>query len=117
MTTGTQDEIGAVGGAQAGWIKRLRRVPATLALAWLVVLIVLLWAVAPGLFTSYSGTVGVPGEQLRPPSLEHVLGTDGLGRDLPDPPFRRVAQPRYSGPIVQTPGDEFCRDAEAHDPR
>ncbi len=87
MTSETHGESGAPGiaaieGAQPGWIARLRRVPVTLALAWLVVFIVLLWAIAPGLFTSYSGTVGVPGEQLRPPSLEHVLGTDGLGRDL-----------------------------------
>ncbi len=74
--------IAAIDGSQTGWTARLRRVPVTLALAWLVVLIVLLWAIAPGLFTAYSGTVGVPGEQLRPPSLEHVLGTDGLGRDL-----------------------------------
>src|SRR4051812_11047259 len=83
MTSETSGpDIGAIDGVQRGWASRLRRVPASLALAWLVVLVVLLWAVVPGLFTSYSGTVGVPGEQLRPPSLEHVLGTDGLGRDL-----------------------------------
>jgi peptide/nickel transport system permease protein len=63
-----------------GWT--LRRVPISLALAWLVVAIVLLWAAVPGLFTGYSGTEGVPGAQLRPPSAEHILGTDGLGRDV-----------------------------------
>jgi peptide/nickel transport system permease protein len=63
-----------------GWT--LRRVPISLALAWLVVAIVLLWAAVPGLFTGYSGTEGVPGEQLRPPGAEHILGTDGLGRDV-----------------------------------
>jgi len=66
----------------AGWTARLKRVPVTLALAWTVVLIVLLWAALPSLFTGYSGTEGVPGEQLRPPGAEHLLGTDGLGRDV-----------------------------------
>jgi len=65
---------------RSGWT--LRRVPISLALAWLVVAVVLMWAIVPGLFTGYSGTEGVPGEQLRPPSAEHVLGTDGLGRDV-----------------------------------
>src|SRR5260370_23954841 len=54
----------------------------SLALSWFVVAIVLIWAAAPQLFTGYSGTEGVPGEQLRAPSLEHILGTDGLGRDV-----------------------------------
>jgi peptide/nickel transport system permease protein len=65
---------------RSGWT--LRRVPISLALAWLVIAVVLLWAVVPSLFTGYSGTEGVPGEQLRPPSAEHMLGTDGLGRDV-----------------------------------
>jgi peptide/nickel transport system permease protein len=67
---------------QTGWITCFKRVPVTLALAWAVVFIVLCWAALPELFTGYSGTEGVPGEQLRAPSAEHVLGTDGLGRDV-----------------------------------
>jgi len=65
-----------------GWTIRLKRLSPTLVLAWTVVLIVLLWAAFPSAFTSYSGTEGVPGTQLQAPSEEHVLGTDGLGRDL-----------------------------------
>jgi peptide/nickel transport system permease protein len=70
----------AIDTARSSWT--LRRVPTSLVLAWAVIAIVLLWAIVPGLFTGYSGTEGVPGEQLRPPGAEHMLGTDGLGRDV-----------------------------------
>lgn len=70
------------GELRPSWVTRLRRVPLSLALAWVAVAIVLIWAAIPQLFTGYSGTEGVPGEQLRAPSLEHILGTDGLGRDV-----------------------------------
>jgi peptide/nickel transport system permease protein len=53
-----------------------------LALAWLVVAMAVLWAALPSLFTPYSGTEGVAGEQLLPPSSTHLLGTDQIGRDL-----------------------------------
>jgi len=65
---------------RAGWT--WRRVPVSLALAWAVIALVLLWAAVPGLFTGYSGTEGVPGDQLQAPSAEHWLGTDGIGRDV-----------------------------------
>jgi peptide/nickel transport system permease protein len=76
------DQTGIDAAAGPGWLARLRRVPLGLALAWLIIFVVLMWAVMPGLFTGYSGTEGTPGEQLQPPGAEHMLGTDGLGRDL-----------------------------------
>ena len=61
---------------------RLRTFPFGLALAWLVLATVLLWAVAPQLFTAYDPLEGVPGGQLKAPTAAHILGTDALGRDL-----------------------------------
>ncbi len=58
------------------------RVQPSLLLSWAVIAIITAWAVAPGLFTSYSAVAGVPREKLRAPSAEHILGTDALGRDL-----------------------------------
>lgn len=64
---------------KAAW---LRRVDVTLVLAWLVIITVLAFAVAPGLFTPHSGTVGIPGNQLRAPDAAHWFGTDEIGRDV-----------------------------------
>lgn len=63
-------------------LQRLRRSKPTLVLAWAVLGLVILWAFVPGLFTSYSGTVGIAGNQLKPPGGEHLLGTDEIGRDV-----------------------------------
>lgn len=41
-----------------------------------------LWALAPQLFTAYSGTEGIAGAQRLAPGGDHWLGTDQLGRDL-----------------------------------
>lgn len=51
-------------------------------LAWGVMLLALLAAFAPGLFTHFSPTEGVPGAQRLPPQAAYWLGTDQLGRDL-----------------------------------
>ena len=60
-----------------------RRRPAIgLVLAWAVVVVVVLWALVPGLFTGHNPLVGIPAQKLQAPSLAHWLGTDALGRDL-----------------------------------
>lgn len=51
-------------------------------LAWAVMLLALLAAFAPGLFTHYSPTQGIPGAQRLAPQITYWLGTDQLGRDL-----------------------------------
>lgn len=62
-------------------VQRLRSTPLSLWLAWGVIALVALWALVPEVFTSYSATVGTAGQQLQPPSADHWLGTDALGRD------------------------------------
>ncbi|EIC86150.1 ABC transporter permease [Serratia sp. M24T3] len=62
--------------------KRFSRLQPTLILAWVVMLVVILWAIAPQLFTQYSGTEGIAGAQRLAPGPGHWLGTDQLGRDL-----------------------------------
>lgn len=86
------DSLGAVGGlaprdANAAYdredfAERLKRLQPSLILAWLVISIVVVWALLPGLFTGYSGTEGVAAEKLTGPSAQHILGTDALGRDV-----------------------------------
>lgn len=63
-------------------MRSIGRIQPGLALAWLVLAIVILWALFPGLFTGYDPVEGVPGGQLKGPSMLHLLGTDSLGRDL-----------------------------------
>jgi len=69
----------------AGRLRRaaagLLRQPALLA-AWVIVLLMIAWAIAPGLFTSASPYTSDPSVPFAAPSLEHLFGTDRLGRDL-----------------------------------
>jgi peptide/nickel transport system permease protein len=61
---------------------RLKRVEVTLVLSWVIIALVLAWALAPGLFTPHSGTVGIAGNQLKAPDAAHWFGTDEIGRDV-----------------------------------
>ncbi|WP_047222560.1 ABC transporter permease [Protofrankia coriariae] len=75
-------------GRRAGW-RRLARFLAHrpgLIASILVVAVVLVAAFAPGALTSANPIVGIPADRLRPPSAQHLFGTDQLGRDL----FARV---------------------------
>ncbi|MEU1304821.1 ABC transporter permease [Streptomyces shenzhenensis] len=65
----------------AGRLGRLAQQP-FLVLSWIIVLVVIGWAVAPGLFTSYGPYDGDSAAGFAPPSAEHWFGTDRLGRDL-----------------------------------
>lgn len=56
-------------------------VPPTVVLSFVVLAVVLAWAVAPTLFTSGDPAIGVPEDNFLPPSLAHPFGTDHLGRD------------------------------------
>ncbi|MFG1770621.1 ABC transporter permease [Nocardia salmonicida] len=54
----------------------------TVALALLVVVTIVAWAIVPQLFTGYDPLAVNPTQKLKPPSGEHWFGTDQLGRDL-----------------------------------
>lgn len=70
--------------ARRAWRIRLPRVSFNLplTLAWLTLALVALWALFPGLFTSWSAIDGTPGAQRLAPYAGHWFGTDQLGRDL-----------------------------------
>ncbi len=63
-------------------IRRIRAIHPSLVLAWIVLGLVLAWAIVPWLFTGHDPLVGVPADKLQAPSAAHLFGTDQLGRDL-----------------------------------
>ncbi len=69
------------GTANTGRLTALR-MPATVALSFAIIAIILAWSLAPQFFTTYSPVVGVPADKFLGPSFSHWFGTDHLGRDL-----------------------------------
>jgi len=53
-----------------------------LVLAVLIIVLVIAWAFAPGLFAGQDPIKGVPTQKLSGPSAAHLFGTDHLGRDV-----------------------------------
>lgn len=76
------DPGGSSRGTLSSGVARLVAVPPTVILSFAVLLVVVAWSVAPGLFTSYDPVNGNTAEKLQPPSGAHWFGTDNLGRDL-----------------------------------
>lgn len=59
-----------------------RRPPLRVLLAGAVILWLVALVAAPGIFTSHDPLTVSVGDGLRPPSAEHLFGTDRLGRDV-----------------------------------
>ncbi len=57
-------------------------VPPTVAISFVVLAVVLAWALAPALFAGGDPASGVPDDKFLAPSLTHLFGTDHLGRDI-----------------------------------
>ncbi|GAA2584867.1 ABC transporter permease [Dactylosporangium fulvum] len=62
--------------------RQTRRLPVTVVMATLVVLVVTAAAVMPHLFTGHDPNATDPLASFRPPGADHLFGTDQLGRDL-----------------------------------
>jgi peptide/nickel transport system permease protein len=86
-STGIPDQMPIAAPADASTIapdakRRRTLIRPGLIIAVVVLIVVLLSALAPGLFSTYDPVQGLPGQQLKAPSALHLLGTDALGRDL-----------------------------------
>ncbi|MER7277871.1 ABC transporter permease [Dactylosporangium sp. NPDC000244] len=80
---GTEPDPGIEAG-RSGTAPRLRgrRIPPTVVLSVLVIVVVLVSAVAPSLLAGQDPINGVPSDKLASMSGAHWLGTDYLGRDM-----------------------------------
>lgn len=85
ITTEVQDTA-SDGGWRPSALRRQRRMPGRVpplgvVLSLVLLLLVVGWSVAPGLFTSQDPVRGVPADAFQGPSVAHWFGTDHLGRD------------------------------------
>lgn len=83
---GTNEPGDAAGATGTAPVRRRRRLDPALLLSGIPLLIVVAFAVAPGLFTAHDPLTGIASRVMLPPSAEHWFGTDHLGRDV----FARV---------------------------
>lgn len=72
-------DSGRRGARRAG---RFRRPQVLTVIAGIILLIPILWAIVPGLFTASNPIDGGDTASLLPPSLQHWFGTDQVGRDV-----------------------------------
>jgi peptide/nickel transport system permease protein len=68
--------------ARPRWAAAISFRNALTALAGLIILVIILWAIAPQWFTSQSPYIGITQEKFLGPSAAHIFGTDQLGRDV-----------------------------------
>jgi peptide/nickel transport system permease protein len=78
---GTDDEGASLRGRPRTASRLIGRY-AGVSIACIILLVVLLWALAPGWFTSSDPLIGAGADRLLPPSAEHIFGTDQFGRDV-----------------------------------
>jgi peptide/nickel transport system permease protein len=72
------------GGAQRVSVTARRAItgiPVSVFVSFVVVAIVLIWAIFPSLFTSQSPATAFPALKFVSPNIHHLFGTDDLGRD------------------------------------
>lgn len=72
---------------RAGYMRTRRRLvkavrQPTLVISVIVLVLVLSWAIVPGIFTRFNPVMGATSQRLTAPSMGHWFGTDHLGRDI-----------------------------------
>ncbi|MBH0118801.1 ABC transporter permease [Rhodococcus sp. NPDC003382] len=67
---------------RAGVLGVVRGLPLPVLLSASLLVVVVLWTLVPGLFTSFDPLTGNHVDKFQPPSWEHWFGTDHLGRDV-----------------------------------
>ncbi|MDL5351635.1 ABC transporter permease [Microbacterium sp. zg-YB36] len=82
QATARLDPPTAAAPRRAGWRARVRRVRPTEIGSWLVLIVVVAWAIVPWLFTPLDPFAGDAAAALQAPSALHPFGTDATGRDM-----------------------------------